>query len=94
MHLNIAFVIPWFFDAEVLNSGTVVGVPEGETLESQGRNFVRRFEISCQAPLQQMPGIAWENCVDPIAEAQRKQKRFPNSFYNNCNQWSCSCAHG
>ena len=80
--MNVAFVILWFFDAEVLTNGTVVGVPAGETLEfsfAQGRNFDRRLKNICRAPLQQMPVMACENCFDPTAEMQRKRNHVSNT---------------
>ena len=86
--LNDAFVISWFFDAEVLNNGTVVGVPAGETLEfsfAQGLNFDRKFEATCQTPLQHMPVMACDNCFDQTAEMQEKQKHFSNGSTTTVN---------
>ena len=80
--LNFAFDIPRSFDAEVLNSGAVVEVPAGETLEfsiAQGPNFDRRFGISCQAPLQLVPVNACDSGFDPTAEMQGKQKLVSSS---------------
>lgn len=87
--LNFAFDIPRSFDAEVLNSGAVVEVPAGETLEfsiAQGRNFDRRFEISYQALLQQVPIIAYNSVFDPTAEMQGKQKLVSSTVVLICSR--------